>query len=276
MLPRVTGMSTTPPRLDIVLPVLNEAATLRSSVLTLHRALRAMPDLPAWRLTIADNASTDDTPALAARLTEELPEVRVMRLEVKGRGRALKAAWLASDAEVVAYMDIDLSTDLRALPPLVAPLLSGHSDLAIGTRLAAGSRVVRSPKREVLSRGYNLLLHVGLGATFSDAQCGFKAMTATAARALLPLVEDDAWFFDTELLILAERCGMRIAEVPVDWYEDPTSTVDVPSTVRDDLAGMARVDTGLMRGRIPLGPVAGARGRRPRARAPPQKRHAFN
>lgn len=262
-------MDTTAPRLDIVLPVLDEAATLRSSVLTLHRALDAMPDLAPWRITIADNASTDDTPDLAARLAEELPEVRVMRLDVKGRGRALKAAWLASDAEVVAYMDIDLSTDLRALQPLVSPLLSGHSDLAIGTRLAAGSRVVRSTRREVLSRGYNLLLHVGLGATFSDAQCGFKAMTSRAAHALLPLVEDDAWFFDTELLVLAERCGMRIAEVPVDWYEDPASTVDVPGTVRADLAGMARVGSGLLRGRIPLGPVAAELGRRPLERSRP-------
>jgi len=262
-------MSGPAPRLDVVLPVLDEAATLRASVTTLHRALSAMPELAPWRITIADNGSTDGTGDLAEDLADELPEVRVLSLGVRGRGRALRTAWTSSDAEVVAYMDIDLSTDLRALPPLIAPLLSGHSDVAIGSRLAPGARVVRGTRREVLSRGYNLLLHVGLGVTFSDAQCGFKAMTSAAARRLLPLVEDDAWFFDTEMLVLAERAGLRIAEVPVDWLEDPRSTVDVPGTVRADLAGMGRVGWGLARGRIDLGPVAAELGRRPLERSRP-------
>lgn len=259
-------------RLEVVLPIHDEAEILHASVTTLHRAMTAMSrsgDLCTWRITIADNASTDSSVEIAASLAAQLPGVRVLRLPEKGRGRALKAAWLASDAEVVAYMDIDLSTDLRALPPLIAPLLSGHSDLAIGSRLAVGSRVVRGTRREILSRGYNHLLHGLLGATFSDAQCGFKAITTHAAQRLLPLVEDDAWFFDTELLVLAERGGLRIAEVPVDWFDDPRSTVDVPGTVRADLAGIGRLGWQLARGLIPLEPVAAELGRRPLERSRP-------
>jgi putative flippase GtrA len=160
--------------------------------------------------------------------------------------------WSASDAAVLAYMDVDLSTDLAAVLPLVAPLVSGHSDMAIGTRLAKSARVVRGAKREVISRGYNLLLRATLAARFSDAQCGFKAIRADRARALLPLVEDTGWFFDTELLFLAERAGMRIYEVPVDWVDDPDSRVDLVATALDDLKGIARLARGLITGSLPL------------------------
>lgn len=234
-------MTSSPLDLDIVLPVRNEAEALPASVLELHRFLSDSQDSLTWQITIADNASTDDTPDIAVSLAATLTNIRVVRLEEKGRGRALRQAWSTSSAEVLAYMDIDLSTDLRALPPLIAPLLSGHSDLAIGSRLKHSSRVVRSTKRETLSRGYNLLLHTVLGASFSDAQCGFKAVTKRAAERLMPLTADDQWFFDTELLLLAERCGLRIAEVAVDWFDDPHSTVDVAGTVRDDLKGIARM-----------------------------------
>ena len=149
--------------------------------------------------------------------------------------------WAESDADVVAYMDVDLSTDLDALLPLVAPLVSGHSDLAIGSRLDGRSRVVRGPKREVISRCYNTLLHVVLRTRFHDAQCGFKAGRRTTIQALLPAVQDDGWFFDTELLVAAERAGLRIHEVPVDWVDDPDSRVDVWRTAVDDLKGVWRV-----------------------------------
>ncbi len=173
-----------------------------------------------------------------------------VHLDEKGRGRALKTVWLESDALVLAYMDVDLSTDLDALWPLLAPLMSGHSDLAIGTRLHRDSRVVRGPKRELVSRGYNLVLRTALGARFSDAQCGFKAIRADVAHELLPHVEDPTWFFDTELLVLAERCGLRIHEVPVDWFDDPDSRVDIVATARDDLAGVWRMRRDL-RARLP-------------------------
>src|SRR5687768_1732820 len=160
---------------EIVVPVFNEEAALERSVRRLHRFLDS--ELPfTWRIVIADNASSDATPAIAARLADALPGVELLRLERKGRGRALRAAWATSGARVVAYMDVDLSTDLRGLLPLVAPLLSGHSDLAIGTRLARGSRVVRGAKREFISRSYNRILHATLRTRFSDAQCGFKAV----------------------------------------------------------------------------------------------------
>src|SRR5690606_10763189 len=168
------------------------------------------------------------------------------------RGRALKEVWSGSRAEVLAYTDVDLSTDLRALLPLIAPLISGHSDLAIGSRLAPGSRVSRGPKRELISRGYNLLLKGTLAASFSDAQCGFKAVRGAVARRLLPLIEDDNWFFDTELLVLAQRSGLRIHEVPVDWVDDPDSRVDIVATAVEDLRGIARLARGLLTGRIPV------------------------
>ena len=209
----------------MVIPVYNEEADLEASVLRVRDQLARLP----WshRITIADNASTDGTAVLARRLAHAHDDVRVVHLAEKGRGRALKKVWADSDADVLVYMDVDLSTDLNALLPLVAPLISGHSDLAIGSRLRHGSRVVRGPKREVISRGYNLLVKGALRTRFSDAQCGFKAIRRDVAREVLPLVEDDAWFFDTELLVLAERAGLRIHEVPVDWVDDPDSRVDI-------------------------------------------------
>ena len=225
---------------EIVVPVHNEEHVLEASIRRLHGYLAASFPFP-FRITIADNASTDATWPLALRLAGQLPEVRAVHLPQKGRGRALRQVWGASDADVVAYMDVDLSTGLEALLPLVAPLVSGHSDLAIGTRLANGAAVVRGPRRELVSRCYNLLLRTTMRARFSDAQCGFKAGRTEVVQALLPEVEDQAWFFDTELLLAAQRGGLRIHEVPVDWVEDTDSRVDVVRTALDDLRGMARV-----------------------------------
>src|SRR5260370_25993461 len=196
-------------QVDIVVPVRNEERDLAPSIRRLAAYLRESFPFTA-RITIADNGSTDATWAIAIGLARELAGVRAVRMELPGRGRALRAIWSQSEAEVLAYMDVDLSTDLNALLPLVAPLLSGHSDLAIGTRLARGSRVVRGPKRELISRFYNMLLRTLMGARFSDAQCGFKAIRRDQARALLPLTQDTGWFFDTELLVLAERAGLRV------------------------------------------------------------------
>jgi putative flippase GtrA len=180
----------------------------------------------------------------------------VVRVPEKGRGRALHAVWSTSDAPVLVYMDVDLSTDLAALAPLVAPLVSGHSDLAIGTRLGRGSRVVRGAKREIISRCYNLILRSTLAAGFSDAQCGFKAIRADVARQLLPYVTDTGWFFDTELLVLAERSGLRIHEVPVDWVDDPDTTVDIVATAAADLKGIGRLLHSFANGSIPVNAIA--------------------
>jgi len=226
--------------LEIVIPVYNEERALEASVRRLRTYLDESVPFPAV-VTVADNASTDGTWSIATRLAATVPGVRAVHLDAKGRGRALRAVWTGSRADVVAYMDVDLSTGLDALLPLVAPLVSGHSDVAIGTRLDPNSSVVRGPKRELISRSYNLLVRTVLHNRFSDAQCGFKAMRRDAAERLLPLVRDNEWFFDTELLVLAERNGLRVYEVPVDWVDDPDSRVHLASTAMGDLRGIGRL-----------------------------------
>ncbi|HVT76787.1 MAG TPA: dolichyl-phosphate beta-glucosyltransferase [Acidimicrobiales bacterium] len=225
---------------DIVIPVYNEEASLAASVRRLHEFLS--DGFPySWHITIADNASVDTTFDIARLLANELPAVGAVHLDRKGRGLALRETWSSSEAVVVAYMDVDLSTDLAALAPLVGPLLADEADVAIGSRLARGARVTRGLKREVISRAYNLLLKLYSGARFSDAQCGFKAVRRDAAALLVPMIEDNAWFFDTELLLLAEHFGLRIHEVAVHWVDDPDSRVDIVQTALDDLRGLRRM-----------------------------------
>ncbi|MGY2081248.1 glycosyltransferase [Modestobacter sp. SYSU DS0657] len=250
------------PVVDVVVPVHDEETDLGPCLRRLHTHLSTQLPYP-FRITVAENASTDRTVEVARAVAAELPGIEVLELPEAGRGRALRAAWLRSDAPVLVYMDVDLSTDLAALLPLVAPLISGHSDLAIGTRLAPSSRVVRGAKREVISRGYNLLLRGALATRLSDAQCGFKAIRADVAARLLPLVEDTGWFFDTELLVLAERSGLRIHEVPVDWVDDPDSRVDIVATARADLAGIVRMLRALATGRLPVAELRAQLGRGP-------------
>jgi glycosyltransferase involved in cell wall biosynthesis/putative flippase GtrA len=246
-LARPPSTRTAPPTVDVVVPVYNEEAALTGSVVRLHRFLSTQFPF-SWRITVVDNASTDRTAEIGRELASLLDGVRFVHLDRKGRGLALRTAWTASDAVVVAYTDVDLSTGLDALLPLVAPLVSGHSDLAIGSRLAAGSNVVRGPRREVISRGYNLILRTVFANRFHDAQCGFKAVRTDVARRLVPEIVDDGWFFDTELLLLAERNGLRIHEVPVDWVDDADSRVDVARTARDDLRGTVRMALRFARG----------------------------
>ena len=225
---------------EIAIPVYNEEGSLESSIRRLRAYLDASFPFSA-SIVVVDNASTDSTWEVAMQLSTEIEGMSAIRLAQKGRGRAIRTAWMASRSEVVAYMDVDLSTDLDGLLPLVAPLLSGHSQIAIGSRIASGSRVLRGGKREFISRTYNLILHGALRCQFSDAQCGFKAMRRDAVAALLPQIEDQAWFFDTELLIQAERNGLRIHEVSVDWIDDPDSRVHIVSTAREDLKGVWRL-----------------------------------
>jgi glycosyltransferase involved in cell wall biosynthesis len=238
--PAPLGAPAPAPTVEFVVPVHNEIFTVEASIRRLHAYLS--DGFPfSWRITIADNASIDGTGIAAARLARDLDCVRALRLDRKGRGYALRHAWTASDALIVAYMDVDLSTDLDALLPLVAPLVSGHSDVVIGSRLAPGASVARRPKRELISRAYNALLRAVFATPVRDAQCGFKAVRTDVAQRLLPAVVDDAWFFDTELLLLAQRNGLRVHEVPVDWIDDDDSRVDVTRTAVDDLAGVVRM-----------------------------------
>ncbi len=225
---------------EIAIPVYNEQDVLESSIRRLRDYLdQSFPFTAA--IVIVDNASLDGTWEIASHLCLELEGVSAIHLDQKGRGRAIRAAWTSSRSEVVAYMDVDLSTDLDGLLPLVAPLLSGHSQVAIGSRIATGSRVLRGGKRELISRCYNLILRTTLRAHFSDAQCGFKAMRRESVDRLLESIEDEAWFFDTELLIQAERRGLRIHEVAVDWIDDPDTRVQIVSTASEDLRGVWRL-----------------------------------
>jgi glycosyltransferase involved in cell wall biosynthesis len=229
------------PTLRVVLPVYNEEIELAASVGALVRFLSAnLPDFE-WKVIVADNASTDRTLAIAGELAAREPRVGVAHLPQKGRGRAVKYVWTHEPADVLAYMDVDLSTDLRHFPPLVRSLLDGH-DLAIGSRNLPAARVGgRSVPRTITSKGYIFLIRLMFPVHFSDAQCGFKAVTRRVVTDLVPRVEDDEWFFDTELLILAEEAGLKIYEEPVTWTDNPGSTVRVWKTVKGDLKGLWRM-----------------------------------
>lgn len=225
---------------DIVIPVYNEEHVLARSVSLLRRFLQDNLS-HHWTIVIADNASIDGTYRVAQELAQVHPDVRPFHLDLKGRGRALRAAWQESDADIVSYMDVDLSTSLQALPPLIAAIADDGYDIAIGSRLLAQSRVQRSFRREFISRCYNLIIYAMFHNKFYDAQCGFKALSRRAVQEIIPLVENNAWFFDTELLLLAEMKGYRIKEVPVEWIEDPDSRVHIQSTAIEDLKGLWRV-----------------------------------
>jgi glycosyltransferase involved in cell wall biosynthesis len=225
---------------DVVIPVYNEEADLERSVDALRRFLRE--GFPyRWRIVVADNASVDGTLEIAKRLSSQYPEVTCLHLDQKGRGRALRRAWLESDADIVSYMDVDLSTDLEAFRPLIDGLVKEGYHLAIGSRLSKGAKVKRQLKREIISRCYNLLIRLMFRNRFSDAQCGFKALTRQAVLDLVPMVEDQGWFFDSELLLRAEQKGYQIFEVPVGWVDDPDSRVNIVQTAWGDLKGLFRV-----------------------------------
>ena len=225
---------------DIVLPVLNEERVLERSVRALREHLDGLSQFNS-RIVIADNGSTDDTLPIARWLVAAMPGVALLHLKERGRGRALRTAWLCSRADVVAYMDIDLSTDLAALCPLLELVASGRADVAVGSRLVAGASVTRSARRELISRAYNLILRETLGMPVRDAQCGFKALRTSVARELLPAVADNGWFFDTELLARAQRAGYNVREIPVRWVEDGDSRVRIVRTALDDLSGVRRL-----------------------------------
>jgi glycosyltransferase involved in cell wall biosynthesis len=225
---------------DVVIPVYNEEGDLERSIDALRDFLRQ--SFPyTWRIVIADNASVDGTLEIAKRISSQYPDVTYLHLDQKGRGRALRRAWLESDADIVSYMDVDLSTDLEAFPPLIDGLVKKGYHVAIGSRLKKGAKVERQLKREIISRCYNLLIRLVFRNRFSDAQCGFKALTREAVLDLVPIVEDQGWFFDSELLLRAEQKGYQIYEVPVGWVDDPDSRVNIVQTAWGDLKGLFRV-----------------------------------
>jgi glycosyltransferase involved in cell wall biosynthesis len=227
---------------DIVIPVLNEEVALAGCIEKLYAFTDDYPERD-WRIVVADNGSTDRTTEIATELSEKHSSLSLSRLDQRGRGRALKKAWGESDADVRLYMDVDLSTDLKALPLLVAAIADDGFEVAIGSRLTKGSEVVdRTLKREITSRGYNMLIHLFFPLTkFKDAQCGFKAISRKTAENILPLVKDNAWFLDTELLLLAGKVGYDIKEIPVHWKDDPDTRVKIVSTAWQDVKGLIRL-----------------------------------
>ncbi len=227
-------------RVDIALPILNEEVTLLRSVELLSATLATIPDYD-WALTIVDNGSHDASWRIAKEIARSRPEVRTLRLDERGRGRALKKAWMSSCADIVAYMDIDLSTSLAHVGPLIDAIATGPADVAVGSRLADGAEVTRSLKRELISHAYNFIARKALKYPIRDAQCGFKAVSRTVVEQVVPLIEDDGWFFDTELLFRAWKMGFSIEEIPVAWVEDVDSRVRLVPTARDDLRGISRL-----------------------------------
>ena len=234
-----------PKSLDVVIPCLNEERALPVCIRRLHGFMSEALPYYQWGIVVADNGSTDGTLEQAEALSQEFPQVRYIRLEERGRGRALRRAWTESTADIVAYMDVDLSTDLGSLPLMVAAIADDGYDIAIGSRLLSDSQVVgRTTTREITSRGYSLLFRTMFFTGFRDAQCGFKAASRKAADDLAPLVVDNGWFFDSELLILAEKCGYRIRELPVHWTDDPDTRVRIIRTAWEDVKGLLRLKFG--------------------------------
>ncbi len=233
----------------IVIPVYNEEKILSQSVSQLHKFLSDRKLDFEWEIAIADNASTDRTMAVAGEITARHDRVRVIHLDEKGRGRALKKVWSESDADIVTYMDVDLSTNLESFLPMVKALKDDGYDVAIGSRLMREASTTRSLKRETISRAYNLLVKAFFSSRFSDAQCGFKGITRRVAREILPFVEDTNWFFDTELLIISEKKGYKIKDVPVKWIEDLDTRVKIVKTAVEDIKGLIRVRRHFREGR---------------------------
>jgi glycosyltransferase involved in cell wall biosynthesis len=227
-------------RVDIVIPVLNEAHVLERSVEALRAHLLA--GFPYdWRIVIVSNGSTDGTDELGRTLSARHADVALLSLAERGRGRALRYAWTHSSADAVCYMDADLSTGLDSLQPLIEAILEHGYDVATGSRLLPGSRTNRSFRRELISRIYNWIVRLALRTCVRDSQCGFKAVSRGAADLIVPRVVDQSWFFDTELLVLAQAAELPVKEIPVTWYEDPDSRVRIVSTATDDLRGILRV-----------------------------------
>lgn len=243
---------------DLVIPVLNEAHVLEKSVNTVRSFLKEHMPYPC-SIIIADNGSTDGTDRVARKLSDQFPDVTLLRLDVRGRGRALRQAWMQSTADIVCYTDVDLSTELAALPKVVKAIAEEGYDVATGSRLMRSSKTRRSFRREFISRCYNLFVKAVLSTKFSDAQCGFKAVSRKAVNAIVPQIEDQSWFFDTELLVLAEKQGYRIKDIPVIWIEDDDSRVKIVQTAWEDIKGVFRLRRLLRHGRLVHSAEAGNR-----------------
>lgn len=202
---------------NITIPVYNEEKILKENIQVLYTFLNQNLDYP-WEVVIADNGSNDQTQKIAKNLVRKLDHLKYLRLKEKGRGRALRKAWQESKAEILSYMDADLAVDLFSFPKLVQVIKQG-ADIAIGSRFIPNSQVQRSKLRKILSWSYNKLIRFFFKVEFKDGQCGFKAISKKVLENIIPQVKDNHWFFDTEMLVLAEKEGYKIKEIPVKWIE---------------------------------------------------------
>lgn len=227
---------------EITVPVYNEEKELAKNILTLLHFCEKNLKNYDWHITIADNASNDNTPIIGATLAKNTTKISLFRLEQKGRGRAVKRVWSQSGSDFCVYMDLDLSTDLVHLPKILEVLQNGY-DIAIGSRLARGAKVEgRTVLREFTSRVLNFFfIRLFFQTHFTDAQCGFKGITKKAVNELIPHIKDNDWFFDGEMLIVGEKSGYKIYEIPVHWIDNPGSTVRLLSTIRNDIEAMVRL-----------------------------------
>ncbi|MFC1754024.1 glycosyltransferase [Thermoproteota archaeon] len=237
-------------KVDVVIPVYNEEKALSMSTKGLHSFLSKNLKGYDWSIIIADNASTDSTLKIAKKLSKKVKRVGYVHLDKKGRGRALRKVWLKSKADIVSYMDVDLSTGLKAFPKMIDALAGKKRkkyQIGIGTRLVIGSETNRCLNREILSRGYNIFLKMMLFTSFTDAQCGFKAVTREAVEEIVSLTKNNKWFFDTEMLVLAEKKKYNIFEVPVTWIEDKDSKVHILRTIWEFISSVVKMRIDLFR-----------------------------
>ena len=223
----------------VVLPVYNEEKAVRKGVETLVSFLNKH-ERYTWKVAISDNNSNDRTAEISRELELENPIVSYLHIPQKGRGIALRTAWEQADTDYVSYMDIDLSTGLDALIKAI-DALAGGADIAVGTRLAKESNTTRCLKREFISRSYNIVIKMSLGTHFNDAHCGFKTGRREVVQKMLPYIEDNEWFFDTEFLFYGEKLGYKIVEIPVTWVEDPDTKAKIFKDAYDDIRGLYRL-----------------------------------
>lgn len=230
-------------KLDVVLPVLNEFVDLPKNLPILHAFLSKHMAEYEWNIVIVDNGSSARAKQQSSKLAKKYTKVRSVSVHPKGRGRALKYTWMHSSADILCYMDIDLSSQLEFLPELIDSVSKKGFDIAIGSRNSPGSKVIgRKLIREISSKGYALLIRLTfLHTHIPDAQCGFKAISREIAQKIVPRIKDNAWFFDSELLICSEKRGYKIKVVPIEWHDDPNSTVKVLKTAWEDIKGLVRI-----------------------------------
>ncbi len=208
-------------RILITVPTWNEAGIIAQNLRTLHASCQERLNEHDWLIEVADNGSQDQTRQIVETLRHELDRLTLRAIETRGKGGAIRNSWLAGEDlfDAFVFLDADLAADIRALPALVEPILSGQADLVCGSRFTVGLLIKRSPCRRSLSFAYRMWQKKVLHLPTEDAQCGFKAVSPRVVHELLPFVQERGWLFDTELLALVAERGLMTQPLPVDWID---------------------------------------------------------